>query len=71
MKNLFEVHKLNAEGMKKAELIARSFSILLDNLEDVCREGREFSIAKSQLEEACFYAKKAMVSDPMNQDIKF
>lgn len=71
MKQLFEVHKLNEKGFKKAELIARSFSILLDNLEGVCREGREFAIAKTKLEEACFFAKKAMLSDPMNQDIKF
>lgn len=57
----FKVHKLSADGLKLAEGMADRFSALLDWLEgDVCMPCSELTIAKRKLEEACFYAKKAM-----------
>lgn len=67
MDPLFEVHMLNEEGKKKAQFIAGGFYDLLGSLGVWCPEGREFSIVKTKLEEACFFAKKAMASDKSNQ----
>lgn len=67
---LFEVHALNDEGIAKAQRIAASFSTLLRILEFECspqEKSREFSIVKTKLEEASFFAKKAMASAPENQ----
>jgi hypothetical protein len=62
----FEVHKLNETGMGKAIHIAGDFSSLLGSLMTVCPDGREMSIVKTKLEEACFFAKKAMAKSPEN-----
>ena len=68
MDPLFQVHRLNADGMKKAEVIAGTFTDCLYTLATVCPTGREFSIARTKLEEAAFFAKKAMASQPENQE---
>lgn len=67
MNHEFAVHKLNDEGMKKAKLIAESFDSLLKTLSIVCIEGRELAVCKTKLEEACFFAKKAMAISLGNQ----
>lgn len=68
MDPLFEVHKLNAVGMAKAHEIASQFSLLLRQLQGLCPgDTREFSIVKTKLEEAAFFAKKAMAKLPENQ----
>ncbi len=66
----FEVHMLNDAGKEKACKIADDFNALLVNLQDTCGiEGsREMSIVKTKLEEACFFAKKAMANRIGNQD---
>jgi hypothetical protein len=64
----FAVHKLNQDGMTKAKTIATAFDTLLDTLETTCMVGREFSIAKTKLEEASFFAKKAMAINLGNQE---
>ena len=64
---LFQVHRLNDDGMKNAQKIAEAFDLLLTNLRLLCTDGREFSIVKTKLEEACFFAKKAMASTKANQ----
>lgn len=64
---LFEVHKLNDAGMKNAKEIAEAFSNCLDRLRTLCPEGREFSIVKTKLEEAAFFAKKSMALKSDNQ----
>jgi len=66
----FAVHKLNREGLEKARQIAGSFDSLLSQLEQVCVESREFSLTKTKLEEAAFYAKKAMAIDLGNQEVE-
>lgn len=67
MNHEFAVHRLNDEGMKKAKLIAESFDGLAKTLSIVCNDGREMSICRTKLEEACFFAKKAMAIDLSNQ----
>lgn len=62
----FSVHLLNDDGIQKANLIKDHFDNLLNNLKKILPEGREFSIAKTKLEEACFFAKKSMANDPIN-----
>lgn len=67
---LFQFHRLNDDGIKKAEVIAHEFDDLLISLSSYCPEGREFSIVKTKLEEASFFAKKAMAGAKENQDLK-
>lgn len=67
MSPLFQVHKLNDAGMAKARAIAEGFNALLEQLEGQCGAGREFALAKTHLEQACIYAKKAMATQPENQ----
>ena len=68
MRKEFEAHKLNSHGLEKASGIAWAFDGLTHLLETLCREGRELSLAKTKLEESCFFAKKAMAIDPKNQE---
>lgn len=56
----FQVHMLTEEGKSTAIYIAHAFDDLLTTLEEICPASRELSIAKTKLEEACFFAKKAM-----------
>lgn len=68
MNEIFAVHRLNGEGMQKADQIAFLFDGLLKNLEKSCpKESQYFSLAKQKLEAACFYAKKSMATLPKNQ----
>lgn len=65
---MFEVHKLNDVGMKKAETLQVAFKAFLGHLEEICgSEGREMSIVRTHLETASFYAKRAMAMQPTNQ----
>lgn len=57
----FAVHILDSQGIDKAQEIAKAYGRLLTELEKLCEPNREFSIAKTKLEESCFFAKKAMV----------
>lgn len=67
MNKEFEVHKLNDSGIEKATNIAELFDGVLNALSQILPAGRELSIVKTKLEEACFFAKKAMACDPTNQ----
>jgi hypothetical protein len=64
---LFQSHRVNAEGARNLELVAESFDSLLLYLSKLCPDSREFSIAKTKLEEACFFARKAVANCPENQ----
>lgn len=66
MNKEFEVHKLNDDGMTKAKAIAQAFDVCLETLKTLCVDGREFSITKTKLEEASFFAKKSMASQQVN-----
>jgi len=68
MDPLFQVHKLNPGGQTKAAFVASAFDDLLSNIQGHCPVNtREFSLVKTHLEEACFFAKKAIANDPANQ----
>lgn len=67
MNNEFRVHTLNDIGISKTRIIASLFDSLLNQLKSCCPEGRELSLVKTKLEEACFFAKKAIAGDISNQ----
>ncbi len=63
----FEVHMLNDLGKSAAGQLAERFSDLLDFCKLVGEPGRELSLVATKLEEASFFAKKAMAIKPENQ----
>lgn len=63
----FAVHMLNDEGKQKAVRIQELFDYCLNGLNEVCMTGRELAVCKTKLEEACFFAKKAMAINLGNQ----
>lgn len=65
----FAVHMLNDDGKKKAAAIADAFSSLVESLEanDIATDGRLRALVMTKLEEACFFAKKAMATNLKNQ----
>ncbi len=68
MDPLFQVHRLNEQGLQRAEAIAAIFEKTLAALTYQCGNGsREWALVRTKLEEACFFAKKAMSADPANQ----
>lgn len=64
----FQVHKLTPDGIEKAKVIACKFDELLCSLVALLPAGRHLAVTRTKLEEACFFAKKAMASDPANQE---
>ena len=68
MDDAFKSHRLNEHGLRQAKEIADKFDLLLNDLRHTyCREGRELAICRTKLEEACFFAKKAMAVIETNQ----
>ena len=67
----FEVHILNVEGITKAKEVAQAFDDLLTKLDKLIQPenglSRLYAVTKTKLEEACFFAKKAIASLPENQ----
>ncbi len=64
----FGVHMLNDAGKMKAARIAEIFTQALNDAEAECGAGgREMAVVRTKMEEACFFAKKAMASQPANQ----
>jgi hypothetical protein len=64
----FNVHLLNDQGSEKAQNIANHFSVFLQVLETECgADGREMAIVKTKLQEAAFFATRAMALKPENQ----
>lgn len=67
MREEFKVHMLNRDGLEKASDIAEGFSKLVDWLEQIVPPGRYQALMKTNLETACWFAKKGMASAPENQ----
>lgn len=64
----FAVHLLNPQGVDKAISLANAFSAFLTRVEELSgTDGREMSIVRTKLEEASFFAKKALAVRPGNQ----
>lgn len=81
MNKEFGVHMLNDAGKANAKAIAEAFDLLLTTLVEerqistetpkvvpLCPPCRETSLLRTKLEEACFFAKKAMASAPGNSE---
>jgi hypothetical protein len=70
----FEVHILNPEGIQKARELAAAFDDLLTKIDTLVGPSnltsRNLAITRTKLEEACFFAKKAIASLPENQKEK-
>lgn len=64
---LFSYHQLNETGVQNANRVSQVFDTLLQELRTLCPEGREFSIVKTKLEEASFFAKKSVANVAANQ----
>ena len=63
MNNEFRVHMLDEAGKRLAAEIAQAFDELLVKLDAINSvSSREMAICRTKLEEACFFAKKAMAS---------
>jgi hypothetical protein len=63
----FEVHLLNDTGKERAADIAKMFTVCLNNLESIIgADGREMAIVRTKLQEAAFFAKRAMAVKPEN-----
>lgn len=67
---LFRFHRLNMDGIAKATAVAELFDGLLTELETLWEPstGREAALARTYLEQACFYAKKQLAINPLNQE---
>lgn len=64
----FQVHILNPVGITKAIDLADYFNRFLDQVEELAGAGgREMAIVRTKLEEACFFAKKALANRAENQ----
>jgi len=63
----FTFHLLNEKGRLEAAALAENFTDFLEQLEKVVPPGRYLSIVRTKLEEACFFAKKGMASQAVNQ----
>jgi len=67
----FTVHKLNERGMAMAVDIARIFADTLALLDDIVTVGRERALIVTKLQEACFFAKRAIAFNPANQETMY
>ncbi len=66
MSDLFKVHLLNEDGIRKALNIANAYEDILAYLETVCIEGRDLAIVRTKLQEASFFSKRAMAMSELN-----
>lgn len=56
----FQKHRLTPDGVAKSDQITELFDELMDGLVVLCPTSRAFSIARTKLEEAAMFARKAM-----------
>lgn len=64
----FQVHLLNDQGIGRAQMLGAVFSEALDRIEAIIPPGRDRAIVVTKLQEASFFAKRAIAADPVNQE---
>ena len=64
MNEAFQVHRLNEDGLEKAQELAEAFDDLLSFTDSVGVDPRLNAIVRTKLEEACFFAKKSLANNP-------
>ena len=67
MKQEFQVHMLNDQGIAQATAIGEAFSECLEKLQTLLAAGREMSLVVTKLQEAAFFAKRGIAINPANQ----
>lgn len=67
MSGEFDVHRLNAVGLQRCDVIAEDFDTLLADIEKHVPAGRERALVVTKLQEACFWAKRAIAVREENQ----
>jgi len=64
----FRYHRLNARGISITTEIGELFGDLAERLDELVPVGREKALVMTQLETACFFAKKGVALQDENQD---
>ena len=64
----FSVHRLNKVGLAKADRLAKAFETCLDDVKQQIPPGRELALVVTKMQEAAFFAKRAMALQPENQE---
>lgn len=60
----FQVHLINPEGIAAAEAIALALSEALDKVDAIVPAGRERSLFVTNMQQAAFWAKRAIAIEP-------
>lgn len=69
MNTEFETQQVNPSGLSKIRDVRIALNQALNEILHICPEpSRELSIARTKLEEAGFFAVKAVCLDPKNQN---
>jgi len=68
LKEYFKVHRLNKVGLGLCDDLAQKFEELAKFIDDNGVDCRQKSVALTKLEEACFFAKKSIASNPNFQE---
>jgi hypothetical protein len=64
MNEAFAVYKLNEQGMALATNIGQDFNKLLETLKAYGVKDRYLALVTTELEKACFFAKKSIAVNP-------
>lgn len=67
IRNEFNVHMLNDKGRAEAEQLAKAYSALLDVIDQLVPQSREKSVAITELQTSCFWAKRGIAVQKDNQ----
>jgi hypothetical protein len=69
MRQEFQVHMLNDDGVDKASQLGEIFSTALTEIEKLVPKSRELSLVVTHLQDASFWAKRGIAVDPANQKL--
>ncbi len=63
---MFETHKLNEQGFEAVKVLKSKMNKTVTEVLEILPEGRDKAIFKTKLEEAMFFATRAIASEPVN-----